>query len=203
MAKTSDLEKMSYAELAAMETRVGRLIIEKREVRARGAAREGDGAGTRARLRYQGADRPRQGTERNRGCEVSRSAEFREHVGRARADAALDGGGDEGRQDKEGGFSDRVAPVRRSTLERTALLALGAGARCSRCEHLAEARLGVWSSGAPPLGAGLRFLQHGVDHFTCLLGQAMPARLELLPPVGTAVPSGLPRPGGAQVAAGF
>ena len=31
MARTSDLEKMPYAELAAMETRVGRLIIEKRE----------------------------------------------------------------------------------------------------------------------------------------------------------------------------
>ena len=39
MARTSDLEKMSYAELAAMETRVGRLIIEKRES-GRAALRE-------------------------------------------------------------------------------------------------------------------------------------------------------------------
>jgi DNA-binding protein H-NS len=31
MAKTTDLEKMSYAELAQMQTRIGRLIIEKRD----------------------------------------------------------------------------------------------------------------------------------------------------------------------------
>lgn len=31
MARTSDIEKMSYAELVEMETRVGRLIIQKRD----------------------------------------------------------------------------------------------------------------------------------------------------------------------------
>jgi DNA-binding protein H-NS len=31
MARTSDLEKMSHAELLEMETRIGRLIVEKRE----------------------------------------------------------------------------------------------------------------------------------------------------------------------------
>ena len=39
MARTSDLEKMSYAELAAIETRIARLIIEKRES-GRAALRE-------------------------------------------------------------------------------------------------------------------------------------------------------------------
>lgn len=31
MARTTDLEKMSYAELAAMQARIGRLLIEKKE----------------------------------------------------------------------------------------------------------------------------------------------------------------------------
>jgi DNA-binding protein H-NS len=31
MARTTDLEKMSYAELTAMETRIARLIMEKRD----------------------------------------------------------------------------------------------------------------------------------------------------------------------------
>src|SRR5262245_35344133 len=31
MARTSDIEKMSYAELREMETRIGRLIIRKRD----------------------------------------------------------------------------------------------------------------------------------------------------------------------------
>jgi DNA-binding protein H-NS len=39
MARTSDLEKMSHAELAAMQTRIDRLIIEKREI-ARTALRD-------------------------------------------------------------------------------------------------------------------------------------------------------------------
>lgn len=39
MARTTDLEKMSHAELAAMQTRIARLIVEKKEAE-RAALRE-------------------------------------------------------------------------------------------------------------------------------------------------------------------
>ena len=58
--------------------------------------------------------RPGPQREGNRCGEVPRSQELREHLDRARADAALDDGSDQGRQDEEGRFLDRVisAPPR-------------------------------------------------------------------------------------------
>jgi hypothetical protein len=65
MARASEVDKMSYAELAAMEKQIEKLKVEKAECRTDGITPKADRRGKEERLRYPRAFR--QGWQKRKG----------------------------------------------------------------------------------------------------------------------------------------